>query len=176
MRDELGNLFEQAEFRALYSRLGQPGVSAWRLTLITIMQFAEGLSDRQTVEAVRFRIDWKYALGLSLTDEGFEASGLSECRERLVESQAADDFLNVLLDHFKGLGWLKTWKQQRTDATHILGNLRALNQADCEPVEHRVTARMVAKTSPDGTKAMHSRTYLPNDGRAQAGTSSQDEH
>lgn len=153
MRDELGNLFEQAEFRSLYSRLGQPGISAWRLTLITIMQFAEGLSDRQTAEAVRLRIDWKYALGLELTDEGFDASVLSEFRERLVETQAADYFLNLLLDHFKSLGLLKTWKQQRTDATHILGNLRALNQVDLIGETLRASLNALALTAPDWLRA-----------------------
>lgn len=42
------------------------------------MQFAEGLSDRQTADAVRARLDWKYALGLELTDPGFDFSVLSE--------------------------------------------------------------------------------------------------
>jgi transposase len=149
MRDELGNWFAQAEFRKLYARVGQPGMSAWRLTLITIMQFAEGLTDRQTAEAVRLRIDWKYALSLSLTDEGFNASVLSEFRERLVEMEAADYFLNLLLDHFKGLGLLKTCKQQRTDATHILGNLRVLNQVDLLGETLRASLNALAVAAPD---------------------------
>jgi transposase len=33
----------------------------WRLALGTIMQYVEGLSDRQAADAVRSRIDWKYA-------------------------------------------------------------------------------------------------------------------
>lgn len=153
MRDELGLLFERAEFNKLYARAGQPGLSAWRLTLITIMQFAEGLSDRQTAEAVRLRIDWKYALGLKLTDEGFDASVLSEFRERLVETQAADYFLNLLLEHFKSLGLLKTWKQQRTDATHILGNLRALNQVDLIGETLRASLNALALAAPDWLRA-----------------------
>jgi transposase len=44
------------------------------LALVTIFQFQEGLSDRQAAEAVRGRIDWKYALSLELTDAGFDAS------------------------------------------------------------------------------------------------------
>jgi transposase len=149
MRDELGVLFEQAEFRKLYARVGQPGLSAWRLTLITIMQFAEGLTDRQTAESVRLRIDWKYALGLSLTDEGFDASVLSEFRQRVVESEAADYFLNLLLDHFKTQGLLKSWKQQRTDATHILGNLRTLNQVDLLGETLRTALNALATAAPD---------------------------
>jgi transposase len=46
------------------------------------MQFAEGLSDRQAADAVRGRIDCKYALSLELDDPGFDASVLSESRTR----------------------------------------------------------------------------------------------
>ncbi len=46
--------------------------------LITIMQFVEGLTDRQAADAVRSRIDWKYALGLDLIDPGFNFTVLSD--------------------------------------------------------------------------------------------------
>jgi transposase len=48
--------------------------------LVTVMQFAEDLSDRQAADAVRGRIDGKYALGLELDDPGFDFSVLSEFR------------------------------------------------------------------------------------------------
>jgi transposase len=51
--------------------------------LVTVLQFAEGLADRQATDAVRSRIDWKYAFGLELTDPGFDFSVLCEFRTRL---------------------------------------------------------------------------------------------
>ena len=78
MRDELGLWYKDSDFAALFpSHQGRPAESPGRLALITIMQFAEGLSDRQAADAVRSRIDWKYALGLTLTDPGFHHSVLS---------------------------------------------------------------------------------------------------
>jgi transposase len=74
MRDELGTIYQDESFAPLFSHTGQPAEAPWRLVLVTIMQFAEGLSDRQAADAVRGRIDWKYALGLELTDPGFDAS------------------------------------------------------------------------------------------------------
>jgi transposase len=59
------------------------------LALVTLLQFAENLSDRRAAEAVRGRIDWKYLLGLELTDPGFDASVLSEFRSRLVAGGAS---------------------------------------------------------------------------------------
>ena len=60
MRDELGAIFEDEDFAHLFPRRGQPAMAPWRLALLTIMQFAEGLSDRQTADAVRARIDWNF--------------------------------------------------------------------------------------------------------------------
>src|SRR5262245_50440588 len=67
LRDELGTLFADADFAPLYPTRGQPAAAPWRLALVTVMQFIENLSDRQAADAVRARIDWKYALGLELT-------------------------------------------------------------------------------------------------------------
>jgi transposase len=82
MRDELGSIYEDQMFVALFPRRGQPAEVPWRLALVTVMQYMEGLSDRQAAEAVRERIDWKYALSLELTDPGFDFSLLSEFRTR----------------------------------------------------------------------------------------------
>ena len=50
-----------------------------------VMQFAEGLTDKQAAQAVAARIDWKYALGLEITSIGFDPSVLSEFRKRLID-------------------------------------------------------------------------------------------
>lgn len=66
MRDELGIVWEDEDFSGLFPTRGQPAMAPWRLALVTAMQFTKGLPDRQTADAVRSRIDWKYALGLKL--------------------------------------------------------------------------------------------------------------
>jgi transposase len=58
LADEPGALFTDQLFTALYPSLGQPALSPWRLALVTMLQFAEGLSDRQAADAVRSRIDF----------------------------------------------------------------------------------------------------------------------
>jgi transposase len=67
---------------------------------------SEGLSDRQAAEAVRARIDWKYALGLQLSDPGFNFSVLSEFRSRLVEGGKERLLLEKLLEGCKERGYL----------------------------------------------------------------------
>src|SRR4029079_17054816 len=86
--DQLRRLYRDAQFADLFPIRGQPAASPARLALASVLQYVEGLSDRQAADAVRGRIDWKYALRLELTDPGFNHPVLSEFRSRLVNSQA----------------------------------------------------------------------------------------
>src|SRR6059036_1155942 len=115
LRDTLGTIFQDDDFAALFPLIGQPGLPPWRLALVTIMQFCENLTDRQAAEAVRARIDWKYLLGLELTDAGFDFSVLSEFRDRLLAGSAGELLLDKLLERCQALGLLTARGQQRTD-------------------------------------------------------------
>src|SRR5947207_3580216 len=84
MRDQLGELFADAQFVEAFGTRGRPGWSPGRLALVTVLQRVENLSDRAAAEAVRDKLSWKYALGLTLADPGFDASVLSEFRARVV--------------------------------------------------------------------------------------------
>jgi transposase len=88
MRDALGTIYQDQTFAHLFPHNGHSVEAPWRLALITVMQFLEELPDRQAADAVRGRIDLKYALGLDLTDPGFDATVLCEFRKRLLEGGA----------------------------------------------------------------------------------------
>jgi transposase len=129
LRDELGSIFQDEQFSELYSSTGQPGWPAWRLALVTIMQFMENLTDRQTAEAIRARLDWKYALGLKLDDPGIDHSVLNEFRERLLEGGKEWILLQRLLDVARERKLLGT-KTQRTDSSYILARIRQMNRLE----------------------------------------------
>ena len=132
MRDKLALWYKDSDYAHLFSsHQGQPALSPGRLNLIMIMQYAEGLSDRQTVEAVASRIDWKYALGLELTEPSFDSSVLSDHRQRLLEQGTEADLLEQMLTQFREKGLLKTKGRQRTDSTHVLAAIRDLNRLEC---------------------------------------------
>ena len=107
MRDELGTFYQDEQFASLFPCQGQPAESPWRLALICVMQFAENLSDRQTADAVRRRIDWKYTLSLELTDSGFDFSVLSEFRARLLDGGMEQELLDTMLTIFQEHDLLK---------------------------------------------------------------------
>jgi len=148
LRDALGTIFQDDDFTDLYSHEGQPGLSAWRLALVTIMQFRETLSDRQAAESVRARIDWKYLLSLDLTDPGFDFSVLSEFRDRLLAGSAVERLLDKLLERCRAMGWLKSRGQQRTDSTHVLAAIRVLNRLELVAETLRAALNAVATVAP----------------------------
>lgn len=149
LRDELGPLYDDRDFAPLFSELGQPGAAPGQLASVTALQYAEGLTDRQAAEAVRSRIDWKYLLGLELTDPGFDYSILSEFRDRLIQSDRAEQLLTSLLERFKVQGLLKGGGMQRTDGTHVLAAIRQLNRLECVGETIRLALNEVAQVAPD---------------------------
>lgn len=149
MRDELGPIFDDASFADLYASTGQPAESPARLALVTVMQFIENLSDRQAADAVRGRIDWKYALGLELSDAGFDFSVLSEFRGRLVKGNQERLLLDRILACCDEKGLLKGKTKQRTDATHVLAAVRQLSLIELLGETVRRSLEAIARVAPD---------------------------
>jgi len=158
-RDALGPVFQDEDFTALFPLEGHPGLPPWRLALVTIMQFREHLADRQAAEAVRARIDWKYLLGLELTDPGFDFSVLSEFRDRLLTGSAAELLLDKLLERCRALGLLKARGQQRTDSTHVLAAIRVMNRLELVAETLRAALNALATVAPDWLQALAPLTW-----------------
>ena len=148
MRDTLGPIYTNPDFAHLFPNTGQPAYAPAHLALVTVMQFAEGLSDAQTADAVRARIDWKYALALELTDPGFDASVLSEFRTRLIAGQAEALLFDTMLTLFREQHLLKVRGRQRTDSTHVLAAIQVLNRLECVGEALRYALNQVAQLAP----------------------------
>ncbi|MBW4490863.1 MAG: transposase [Trichocoleus desertorum ATA4-8-CV12] len=153
MRDELGVFFKDQDFARLYPQCGHAAQTPWRLALITIMQFAENLSDRQAADAVRARIDWKYALSLDLTDAEFNFSVLSEFRDRLRASGAEQQLLEIMLQQFQQQDLLKAHGRQRTDSTHVIARVRDLTRLGLIGETLRHTLNTIAQVEPGWLRA-----------------------
>jgi len=154
LRDEFSALYSDADFAAVYPVRGQPALAPWRLALVTVFQFLEHLSDRQAADAVRARIDWKYALGLELADPGFHFSGLAEFRQRLVAGQAEHLLLDRMLEHFRARGLVKARGKQRTDSTHILGAVHDLHLLELVGETLRAALNDLAAAAPDWLRSI----------------------
>jgi transposase len=149
LRDAFNNLYNDEDFKTLFPKRGQPALAPWRLALVTVFQFLENLSDRQAANAVRARIDWKYALSLELTDSGFHFSVLTEFRTRLIDGNAEHLLLDKMLEHFKTQGLVKARGKQRTDSTHVLGAVHDLHLLELVAETLRATLDDLATVVPD---------------------------
>ena len=148
MRDELEMLFKDEQYEELFSTRGQPGEAPWRLSLATIMQFMEDLPDREAADAVRGRIDWKYALGLDLNDAGFNYSVFSEFRTRLLNGGAEAKLFDILLEWCRKQGYLKG-KRQRTDSTNVIAAVASLHRIELVGQALYRVLDLLAQVAPD---------------------------
>jgi DNA-binding SARP family transcriptional activator/transposase len=149
IRDALGTLYVDDLFADLFPTRGQPAEAPWRLALVTVLQFMERLSDRQAAQAVRRCIDWKYMLSLELTDPGFDFSVLSKFRSRLLADHAEERLLTRVLELFEVCEWLKARGHQRTDSTHVLASVHALNRLETVGETLRAALNILADVAPD---------------------------
>ena len=152
----LPTIYTDEAFADLFPTHGQPAEAPWRLALVTVFQFMEHLTDRQAADAVRSRLDWKYALSLELTDPGFDHTVLSECRSRLVSGNAEQRLLDLLLERCREGGWLKARGRQRTDSTHVLAKIRALNRVLCVAQTMVYVLNVLSEVAPEWVRA-----YVP---------------
>lgn len=149
VRDVFGPLFADEQFVALFATRGRPAEVPWRLAVVTVLQFAEHLSDQQAADAVRDRVLWKYLLALPLTDTGFDASVLCEFRGRLRAGSAELLLFETLLTRFRAAKLLRSRTPQRTDATHVLAAIRTLHRLELLGESMRAALNALAVAAPD---------------------------
>src|ERR671921_135792 len=165
LRDEFSTLYQDEDFRTLYPAKGQPALTPWRLAQVTVFQFLEHLSDRQAADAVRARIDWKYALGLELPDPGFHFSVLCEFRARLVAGGAEPLLLDAMLERFKDRGLVKARGKQRTDSTHVLAAVHDLHLLERVAETLRAALDDLAAVVPDWLRTVAQPAWFERYGR-----------
>jgi transposase len=148
IRDRLGQWLEDGQFAAAFGVRGRPGWSPSRLALVTVLQRAENLTDRQAAEAVRTRIDWQYLLGLPLDDPGVDHSVLAEFRARLVETGLEHLVLDALLARLSADGLVTAGGKQRSDSTHVHAAVAALNRLELVGESVRAALEALAAAHP----------------------------
>ena len=148
VRDQLGEWLADEQFAGAYGKRGKPGWPPGRLALVTIFQMTEDLTDRQAAEAVRTRIDWKYALGLDLADPGFDDSILSEFRARVAAGGLDQVVLDTLLQRLAAGGLVSAGGKMRTDSTHVVSAVRDLNRLELAGESVRACLEALAVAAP----------------------------
>ena len=148
IREALGPLLSDEDFAAAFPRRGRPAASPGALALVSVLQYAEGLSDRQAADQVRARMDWKFLLGLELDDPGFDFSILGDFRSRLIRHGLEERVLEAVLARLSGARLLRAGGRQRTDSTHVLAAVRTLNRMEFVGETLRAALEALAVAAP----------------------------
>jgi transposase len=148
VRDRLGQWLADEDFAAAFGIRGRPGWAPSRLALVTVLQRAEKLTDRLAADAVRARLDWKYLLGLSLDDPGFGHTVLPEFRGKVAEAGLEQAALDALLAKLAADGLVKAGGKQRTDSTHVVAAVAALNRLELAGESVRAAVEALAAACP----------------------------
>jgi transposase len=149
IRDRLGQWLDDEAFAAAFGTRGKPGWSPSRLALVTVLQRAENLTDRQAADAVRMRLDWKYLLGLPAGDPGFDHSVLPEFRGKVAGAGLELVVLDALLERLAAEGLVTAGGKQRTDSTHVIAAVAALNRLELAGESVRAVLEVLAAAHPD---------------------------
>ena len=153
VRDRLGQWLQDEQFAAAFGTRGRPGWSPSRLALVTVLQRAENLTGRPAAEAVRTRIDWQYLLGLGLDDPGFDHTVLPEFRARVAGGGLEQVALDALLARLAADGLVKAGGKQRTDSTHVVAAVAALNRLQLAGESVRAALEALTAAHPDWVAA-----------------------
>lgn len=149
IRDRPGQWLRDEDFAAAFGVRGRPGWSPSRLALVTVLQRAESLPDRQAAEAARIRIDWQYLLGLAWDDPGFDHTVLPEFRDRVAGAGLEQAALDALLERMASEGLVRAGGKQRTDSTHVVAAVAALSRLELAGESVRAVLEALAAAHPD---------------------------
>jgi transposase len=149
IRDRLGEWLHDEDFAAAFGIRGRPGWSPSRLALVTVLQRAENLTDRMAAGQVRARLDWKYLLGLALDDPGFDHTVLAEFRAKVADAELEAVPLDALLERLSADGLVKAGGKQRTDSTHVVAAVAALNRLELAGESVRAAVEALTAAHPD---------------------------
>lgn len=148
VRDRLAEVFADEPFAEAFGTRGTPGLSPGVLSLVTVLQFAENLTDRQAAAMTVRAIDWKYALGMELADTGFDHTVPPRSRACLAEHGLERVVFDRLLEYCKDAGLVAAGGKQRTDATHVISAVRDLNRTELAGESVRAALEALAVAAP----------------------------
>ena len=148
IRDRLGQWLGDEEFAAAFGDRGKPGWSPSRLALVTVLQRAENLTDRLAAEAVRTGSTGSTCWGCRWMTRG----SITRCCRvpgRVAAAGLEQVALDALLERLAAEGLVKAGGKQRTDSTHVVAAVAALNRLELAGESVRAALEALAAAHPD---------------------------
>ena len=98
---------------------------------VSLLQYLDGLPDRQAVEMLRYHAGWNFALNRQLGDELFHPTTLVNFRQRLLAHEHSALGFRIILDALVEAGLVSRQSRQRLDSTQMFGLVSRMSRLDC---------------------------------------------
>ena len=93
------------DFEGLYSKVGRPSIPPERLLRALLLQYFYGIrSERLLMEQLNYNLLFRWFVGLSMDDTVWDASTFSKNRDRLLQGDVAQRFLDAILEQARENG------------------------------------------------------------------------
>jgi hypothetical protein len=128
--DQVVQMLTDIDIACLDPAREQPASSLAVLALVTIFQFVEGLPDRRAVEAIRIRLDWKYALHRPLVYPDLEHLALCRFRQDILSDPTAREVFQQVLDRLARADLLRGADISRSRVSDVVSAVCAISRLD----------------------------------------------
>jgi len=109
---------------------GRTAIEPVLLLGVCLLQYVDGIPDRQAVDWLRYHAGWNFALNRQLGDDRFHPSTLSRFRERLEEHGLAALGFQAILDGLVEAGLVRRNARQRLDSTQVFGLVSKMSRVE----------------------------------------------
>jgi transposase len=110
---------------------GRPAIEPALLAGTTLLQFLEGVTDREAVELLAYHSGWHFALNRPLGVKVFHPTVLVTFRQRLIEHEQSPLIFAAILEGLVVAGLVERNSKQRLDSTQMMGLLSRMNRLEC---------------------------------------------
>jgi transposase len=122
----------RAELAPLYcAENGRTAIEPVLMLGVSVLQYVDGMPDRQAVEMLRYHAGWNFALNRQLGDTVFHPTSLVNFRHRLQEHQQSALGFKIVLEALIEAGLVSRQSRQRLDSTQMFGRVAKMNRVDC---------------------------------------------
>jgi hypothetical protein len=119
---------------------------------VSLLQYLEGIPDRQAVEMLHYHAGWNFALNRHVGDELFHPTTLVNFRQRMVDHDLSAIGFQAVLDALIEAGLVARKSRQRLDSTQMMGRVSRMSRLDCVRESLRLALQQLAESLPEAQR------------------------
>ena len=167
-----GSLFAATDRYRLFGRLVYPALVRVRAKLeacycadngrlaiepvlllgVSLLQYLEGVPDRQAVDLLHYHAGWNFALNRQVGDELFHPTTLVNFRQRLLDHDLSTIGFALVLEELMAAGLVARSSRQRLDSTQMFGRVSRMSRLDCVRESLRLALTELAEQIPEAAR------------------------